>query len=107
MKRQASIKPSESQAEAIRYFATGEQSSVRVNQATYRVCRERGWIEPIDEFPFHRTTVLGRAAIGLSVYGERHGTCGTCHGGVHEYPSGWAHTVRPQTCARLIPTNVR
>lgn len=106
MKRQASIKPSRSQAEAIRYVATGEHSTGRVNEATYRVCRERGWIEMIDAFPFHRVTTLGRAAIGLPVHGERHGTCGTCHGGVHEYPHGWAHTVQQLSCSKLVPTRV-
>jgi hypothetical protein len=38
---------------------------------------------------------------------ERHGTCGTCFGGVHEYPAGWQHVIAPLSCARLVPTNIR
>lgn len=104
----ATVKPSKSQEAAIKYFAGfAVPVDVRVTQRTYEVCREHGWIESIDEFPFHRVTSLGRAAVGLPVHGERHGTCGTCHGGVHEYPAGWAHTVRQLNCSQLIPTNVR
>lgn len=65
MNQQAASKPSKSQTEAIRYFATGEQSGVRVNEATYRACREKGWIEPIEEFPYHRATELGLGAVGM------------------------------------------
>lgn len=107
MRRQASIKPSRSQEAAIKHFAgVAAPAGARVTQKTYEVCRAHGWIEPIDEFPFHRVTSSGRAAVGLPVHGERHGTCGTCYGGVHEYPAGWAHTVRPMNCAKLVPTNI-
>lgn len=57
--------PSPSQAAAIAYFHNGTRSGVRFNQASYTACEREGWIEPIDDFPFHRATDDGIRAIGL------------------------------------------
>lgn len=99
-------KPSASQEAAIKHFAgVMAPAGPRVTEKTYEVCRTQGWIEPTDAFPFHRVTAAGRAAIGLPTH-ERHGTCGNCFGGVHEYPAGWAHVIAPLQCAGLVPTRV-
>jgi hypothetical protein len=64
----ARAKPSKSQEAAIRYFADGTRpNGVRTTHMTYQVCRERGWLEATDTFPFHRATSAGRAAVGLPV----------------------------------------
>ena len=41
------------------HFA-GQPNSVRVNQDTYRVCVEQGWIVPVEHWPYHETTEAGR-----------------------------------------------
>lgn len=60
----ATAKPTPAQHKVITYFNGGPIPAGRVTEATYAVCRREGWIEPIEEFPFHRTTDLGRQAIG-------------------------------------------
>jgi hypothetical protein len=59
-------RPTKAQAALIRYFAKGTHppASSMVNNQTYRVCREEGWIEMIDRWPYHQATDKGRKAIG-------------------------------------------
>lgn len=99
-------KPSAAQSQVIRYFVTGERPTVRVAQSSYRVCEEKGWIERIDTFPFHKATSAGRQAIRMESKGERHGTCEACFGEVHEYPFGWRHVFTPLVAHSPIPVNV-
>lgn len=56
-------KPTACQAALIRYFDGGPAPQGKIRQSTYETCRQRGWIERSDEFPFHRTTELGRQAL--------------------------------------------
>jgi hypothetical protein len=58
-------KPTESQAQLIRYFATGQKGTARITKATYYVTEERGWIERTNTWPYHRPTLLGLHVIGL------------------------------------------
>lgn len=51
--------PTSAQLGLIRHFS-GRLCGVRVTDETYRVCREQGWIRPIDEWPYHETTDEGR-----------------------------------------------
>jgi len=58
------VKMTVGQANTVAYFAElAQPHQVRTNQATYAACRERGWIERIDEFPYHRTTKEGLKAL--------------------------------------------
>lgn len=59
-------KPTAFQAALIRYFDGGSVPKEAIRQPTYETCRRRGWIERTDEFPFHRTTELGRQALAPS-----------------------------------------
>lgn len=56
-------KPTPAQTEAIIYFAGGPRPTQRVTEATYRACREAGWIEKTEQFPFHSTTDAGRKVV--------------------------------------------
>lgn len=56
-------RPTAAQAALIRYFNGGPPPTSPVKKATYEVCRRRGWIERIEEFPFHRATDEGRRAL--------------------------------------------
>lgn len=54
------VKMTTGQANVVAYFAGFRKPyTTRTNQATYATCRERGWIEATDEFPFHQTTTAG------------------------------------------------
>lgn len=55
-------KPTRAQLGLIRHFA-GQRNDVRVNQETYRVCREQGWLKEIDEWPYHAVTDDGLEAL--------------------------------------------
>lgn len=55
--------PSRTQAELVRYFDGGPVGTSRALSTTYEACRNAGWIEPTDSFPFHRTTDAGRRAL--------------------------------------------
>lgn len=66
-----SDKPTPAQEAAIRYFdnpaAYAGKTVARMTSATYRACRDRGWLESSDEWPYHRTTDTGRRAIGYTL----------------------------------------
>lgn len=56
--------PTRAQAEVIRYFDGGPPPEARTTSQTYEVCRNAGWIEPVEQSPFyHRTTAAGRQAL--------------------------------------------
>lgn len=59
-------KPTVTQAETIRYFAGLPRRAPRVHkptELTYAACVRNGWIEKTEEWPYHKTTPEGLAAI--------------------------------------------
>jgi len=56
-------KPTATQVEVIRYFAG--KGTGKLNPRSYPPCVRNGWIEAIEEFPYHRTTNAGRIAVGI------------------------------------------
>jgi hypothetical protein len=56
---------SAAQVDLVRRFAglPTESNEVPVRQSTYDGLEARGWIEKCDEWPFHRTTTAGLAAL--------------------------------------------
>lgn len=60
-------RPTEAQAQLIKYFADGTKPTARTTRQTYARCEAEGWIAPTEEFPYHRATDAGRTAAGLPV----------------------------------------
>lgn len=57
-------KPTPTQVEVIKYFAG--QETGKLNARSYAPCVRNGWIEGIEEFPYHRTTDAGRIAANIT-----------------------------------------
>lgn len=60
-------KPTEAQAQLIKYFADGTKPTARTTRQTYARCEAEGWIVYTEEFPYHEATDAGRRAAGLPV----------------------------------------
>lgn len=58
-------KPTPAQVELIRAYGGEQRSGRRVGNATLRSCDRNGWIEPTEQWPYHRTTKLGAEAAGM------------------------------------------
>ncbi|MFI2663322.1 hypothetical protein [Micromonospora carbonacea] len=56
--------PTKSQAYLIAHFADRPfPEKARANQTTYKKCRDNGWLEATDTWPYHQTTDDGIAAL--------------------------------------------
>ncbi len=56
-------KPTAAQVAVLRYYAGMGAPDSRNWGASIRACRDRDWLDSIEDFPYHRTTEAGLKAL--------------------------------------------